>query len=147
MKFRWYTTNPISCLVFRRAFSDIHLQSAIDFNFSNGLSVHAFSRTNNARPSFTRSKAVKLVFAYGVGATVFALGVGGDHTLNRVLSLFQASPGEVYYSNRGILSMPTIQHDIPRFPLGAGLANGVRLDSTLVRPQSKAILIIMWRFN
>jgi hypothetical protein len=64
-----------------------------------------------------------LVFFLLMGgiATIFSLVVGGERTLNRALSLFEASPDEVYYSNRGYFIDHTLHYLIPEIPLGAGL--------------------------
>ncbi|MCP3144162.1 hypothetical protein [Pyxidicoccus xibeiensis] len=57
----------------------------------------------------------------GVAAFGWAVAVGGDVVLARWTSLFEASPDEVYRSNRGYFLEGTFEHLLPEYPLGAGL--------------------------
>ncbi|MBD2503654.1 hypothetical protein H6G83_24105 [Anabaena azotica FACHB-119] len=51
----------------------------------------------------------------------WALAMGGKSTLERISSLFSASPDEVYRQNRGFFLQATIEELLPKYPLGAGL--------------------------
>lgn len=55
------------------------------------------------------------------GATTWAFTKGGDAVSDRVLSLTEASPTEVYYKNRGRFLDHTFRELLPKYPLGAGL--------------------------
>jgi hypothetical protein len=54
----------------------------------------------------------------GVG---WAITVGGEATMTRWNSLFEADAGEVYYTNRGHFLEGAFSYFLPRYPLGAGL--------------------------
>ncbi len=58
-----------------------------------------------------------------IGVTVFlwASAVGGEGMVNRLETLIEADPGEVYYSNRGIFLEETFNTFLPDHPLGCGL--------------------------
>jgi hypothetical protein len=67
-----------------------------------------------------------------VGATVlipllvvvsmsWALSVGGPQLANRLGTLTEARPTDLYYTNRGKFLSETVHELIPRYPLGAGL--------------------------
>jgi hypothetical protein len=58
--------------------------------------------------------------AAAIGVT-WALAVGGEAIQGRVLSLFQDSPGEVYYNNRGVFLHYTVVVLLPEYPMGAGM--------------------------
>jgi hypothetical protein len=59
----------------------------------------------------------------GIFATVFAwaVRVGGEQTLARILSLTADNAGTVYQQNRGGFLEDTIYNLLPQYPLGAGL--------------------------
>ena len=59
----------------------------------------------------------------GVVAVSFAWAtwVGGEAATNRLASLIEDKPGEVYYSNRGHFLDDTVNVLLPKYPLGAGL--------------------------
>ncbi len=56
-----------------------------------------------------------------VGSFVWATTIGGDSMVARFSSLLDESPTEVYHSNRGKFLQSTIQTELPKYPLGAGL--------------------------
>jgi hypothetical protein len=51
----------------------------------------------------------------------WAIAVGGKSTMQRISSLFSASPDEIYQQNRGHFLQNTIEQLLPQYPLGAGL--------------------------
>lgn len=61
--------------------------------------------------------------AVGGFSAVFgwAVAVGGNETLERIMSLFGDDPTNVYHQNRGHFLDATIREYLPRYPLGAGL--------------------------
>jgi hypothetical protein len=61
------------------------------------------------------------VTALFVGTFSWAIAIGGQSTLQRISSLFAASPEEVYQQNRGYFLQATIDKLLPQYPLGAGL--------------------------
>jgi len=70
------------------------------------------------------SKLVGLIGAVGVivpGAFALALAIGGDAMTARLTTLVAADPSSVYYRNRGHFLEYTLDHDLPLYPLGAGL--------------------------
>lgn len=70
------------------------------------------------------SRLVGLLGAVGVivpGAFALALAVGGKSMAARLTTLVQADPESVYYSHRGHFLEYALDHDLPLYPLGAGL--------------------------
>ena len=70
------------------------------------------------------SKLVGLLGAVGAiipGAFVLALAIGGKAMTDRLTTLVDADPGTVYYAHRGHFLEATLFHDLPLYPLGAGL--------------------------
>jgi hypothetical protein len=70
------------------------------------------------------TKLVGMLGAVGVivpAAFALALAVGGDAMTARLTTLVEAEPTSVYYSHRGIFLEYTLNHDLPLYPLGAGL--------------------------
>jgi len=65
---------------------------------------------------FVAAVALMGSLAYG-----WALGLAGDTVTNRLETLTEEDPRQVYYRNRGIFLEYTVEELIPRFPLGAGL--------------------------
>ncbi len=57
-----------------------------------------------------------------VTSTLWALSVGGETVSQRLRTLIADDPGQVYYTNRGLFLEDTILNQLPRYPLGAGLA-------------------------
>ena len=55
-----------------------------------------------------------------VGGFTWAVGVGGTAITDRVNSLTDENPGEVYQKNRGQFLTDTIDEVLPEYPLGAG---------------------------
>lgn len=51
----------------------------------------------------------------------WAVSLAGGAVSDRIEELGQGSPGEVYYSNRGLFLEHTIEELLPMYPLGAGL--------------------------
>jgi hypothetical protein len=70
------------------------------------------------------SKLVGLLGAVGVivpGAFALALAIGGKSMTARLTTLVESDPGSVYYVHRGLFLEHTLTHDLPLYPLGAGL--------------------------
>ncbi|BAZ32292.1 hypothetical protein NIES4074_47940 [Cylindrospermum sp. NIES-4074] len=59
----------------------------------------------------------------------WAIAIGGQSTLQRLSSLFAASPDEVYQQNRGHFLQDTIQQLLPQYPWGAGLGRWGMINS------------------
>lgn len=55
-----------------------------------------------------------------VGGFTWAVGLGGTAITDRVNSLTQENPGEVYQKNRGQFLIYTVDEVLPEYPLGAG---------------------------
>ena len=55
------------------------------------------------------------------GAFGLAFAIGGQRMMARLTTLVDADPGSVYYANRGHFLEYTLTHDLPTYPLGAGL--------------------------
>jgi hypothetical protein len=80
------------------------------------------------------------VTALFAGTFFWAIAIGGQSTLERITSLFAASPQEIYQQNRGIFLQNTIEELLPKYPLGAGLGrwgmiNGYFGDNTYLISQ------------
>ena len=70
------------------------------------------------------SKLVGLLGAVGIivpGAFALALAIGGESMTARLTTLIESDPGSVYYAHRGLFLEYTLNHDLPLYPLGAGL--------------------------
>jgi hypothetical protein len=70
------------------------------------------------------SKLIGLIGAVGVivpGAFALAVAIGGSAMTARLTTLIKSDPGSVYYSHRGYFLEYTLSHDVPLYPLGAGL--------------------------
>ncbi|HEY8210644.1 MAG TPA: hypothetical protein VIG99_24340 [Myxococcaceae bacterium] len=65
---------------------------------------------------FVTAVALMGSLAYG-----WAVGLAGDTVSNRLETLTEEDPRQVYYKNRGVFFEYTVEELIPRFPLGAGL--------------------------
>ncbi|MEH2364426.1 hypothetical protein [Nostoc sp.] len=61
------------------------------------------------------------VTALFAGTFSWAIAIGGKSTLQRLSSLFTASPDQIYHQNRGLFLQNTIEELLPKYPLGAGL--------------------------
>jgi len=61
-----------------------------------------------------------LMTVAAVGGFIWAVGVGGTAITDRLNSLTEANPGEVYQKNRGLFLTYTIYEVLPEYPLGAG---------------------------
>ncbi|MCG9891887.1 MAG: hypothetical protein MH252_12510 [Thermosynechococcaceae cyanobacterium MS004] len=78
----------------------------------------------------------------------WAVAVGGQQTLNRIMSLTSDDPSQVFQQNRGHFLTTTIQDLLPQYPLGAGLGrwgplNGYFGDSS--NPLTQALWVeIQW---
>lgn len=70
-----------------------------------------------------RRLAVLAVVVAGVtlAGLAWTLAVGGERILNRLETLVEGNPAEVYYQNRGIFLEHTFEKLLPIYPLGAGL--------------------------
>jgi hypothetical protein len=55
-----------------------------------------------------------------IASTAWALGVGGEMTVNRLLTLIEHDPATVYYHGRG-WALHYTWDSLPQYPLGAGL--------------------------
>jgi len=64
---------------------------------------------------------VAILVAVLFGSFAWATAVGGSAVTNRISSLFDEKPGNVYYSNRGHFLEDTVNVLLPKYPLGAGL--------------------------
>ena len=64
---------------------------------------------------------VSSVTALFIATFSWAVAIGGQSTLNRITSLFAGSAHQVYQENRGHFLQDTINHLLPKYPLGAGL--------------------------
>ena len=80
---------------------------------SNPLLGH---RTGNKRLAHLTG----LMALVAVGGFTWAVGVGGTAITDRVNSLTQENPGEVYQKNRGLFLIYTVNEVLPEYPLGAG---------------------------
>ncbi len=70
------------------------------------------------------SRLVGLLGAVGAiipAAFVLALSIGGKAMTDRLSTLVEATPGTVYYANRGRFLETTLYQYLPQYPLGAGL--------------------------
>lgn len=56
-----------------------------------------------------------------IGGFALAYEVGGEAMAKRLGTLVSGSATNVYYSNRGMFLENTLEKDLPRYPLGAGL--------------------------
>jgi hypothetical protein len=57
-----------------------------------------------------------------VASLNIAVLVGGTDVFNRIATLVEERPQNVYYANRGQFLEQTFTEDLPKYPLGAGLA-------------------------
>lgn len=73
------------------------------------------------RPSARVAKLIVLIALLTIGSLSWALYIGGEDTYQRIASLAEASPGQVYYTNRGTALEETLTGQLPLYPLGAGL--------------------------
>ncbi|MDH6060044.1 hypothetical protein NWP17_06270 [Chrysosporum bergii ANA360D] len=70
---------------------------------------------------FRATTMVSSVTTLFIGTFTWAIAVGGQSTTERIMSLFAASPQEIYHKNRGTFLQDTIEKLLPEYPLGAGL--------------------------
>jgi hypothetical protein len=75
-------------------------------------------------------RKIKLVPIFLIGLLVVLIGgfimastIGGADLSERITTLWEGSPTEVYYKNRGYFLEATIYDLLPRYPLGAGLGH------------------------
>jgi hypothetical protein len=74
------------------------------------------------RGEYGRLVALSLIGpVLAVAVFIWGVSVGGEETLNRVSSLVEESPDDVYYRNRGLFLSYTFDDLLPQYPLGAGL--------------------------
>jgi hypothetical protein len=72
------------------------------------------------RYSFASRIIVVLPIAIGI-SSIAAFSVGGEQTIDRLMTLIEEDPQKVYASNRGRFLDETINYHIPDYPFGAGL--------------------------
>ncbi len=76
---------------------------------------------------FRRVPLMNLVTLGGVlaavilGSFVWAVSIAGESVTDRLATLIEEHPGEVYYTNRGHFLEETVYELLPSYPLGAGL--------------------------
>ncbi len=92
----------------------------------------------------------RLVAVTGVSAAIviiaysFAVDVGGATVSNRLSTLSATSPGNVYYSNRGIFLEHTFTELLPQFPLGGGLGRWGMMNAYFGSVASSLWVEIQW---
>lgn len=64
---------------------------------------------------------VALVAGVALAGFLLSVAVGGEVVTERLSSLVEGSPSEVYYNNRGRFVEQTVTELLPQYPLGAGL--------------------------
>jgi hypothetical protein len=95
------------------------------FAFLTMMSWRA-ARVSNS-PDGARIGSGRLAYLTGlmaltaVGGFTWAVSVGGTPITERVNSLTEENPGEVYQKNRGLFLIYTVNEVLPEYPLGAGL--------------------------
>jgi len=72
------------------------------------------------RYSFAWRVIIVLPIAIGI-SSVAAFTIGGEQTIDRLMTLIEENPQKVYASNRGRFLDETINYHIPDYPFGAGL--------------------------
>jgi hypothetical protein len=92
--------------------------------FLTMISWQAARVSNSPRGAGVRSR--RLAYLTGVmalaavGGFTWAVGVGGTAITDRINSLTEENPGEVYQKNRGLFLIYTLNEVLPEYPLGAG---------------------------
>jgi hypothetical protein len=69
----------------------------------------------------TAGGLVGVLASIALGGFVLASSIGGEAVADRLATLVQAPPGQVYYQSRGHFLESTIYELLPEYPLGAGL--------------------------
>ena len=69
----------------------------------------------------TLSVSAFALVSVAIGAFVVATSVAGVGVTDRLASLLEDDPGQLYYAHRGMFLESTITDLLPRYPLGAGL--------------------------
>jgi len=72
---------------------------------------------------------VAVIVAVGAAGFTLAVSLGGDLVLSRLSSLWEDSPGTVYYTNRGKFLEYTLIELLPQYPLGVGLGRWGMINS------------------
>lgn len=67
------------------------------------------------------AQVITLTVAVVLAGFLLATAVGGEAVSERLATLVEGSPAEVYYSNRGKFVEHTVNELLPQYPLGAGL--------------------------
>jgi hypothetical protein len=102
--------------------------------------VHAL--TGRMRSLFGLSTVVAAIAGLSFLA---AISVGGAAVTDRLATLTESSPGEVYYAHRGIFLEQTLTSLVPEYPFGAGLARwGMIFSYFGDAPQSLIYVEIQW---
>jgi hypothetical protein len=76
-----------------------------------------------------------------------AVSVGGEDVSQRLTTLIENSPTDVYYTNRGLFLEHTLTELLPQYPLGAGLGRWGTLAGYFAgpRPDAQSIYVeIQW---
>ena len=74
----------------------------------------------------------------------WALTVGGEMVTDRLNTLIEGSPAEVYYRNRGLFMEYTLTELVPRYPLGAGGGRWGVMHYYFAEPESMLWAEIQW---
>jgi hypothetical protein len=92
--------------------------------FLTMMSWHVVRVSNSPHRAGIRSRRLAyltgLMALAAVGGFTWAVGVGGTAITDRVNSLTEENPGEVYQKNRGLFLLYTVNEVLPEYPLGAG---------------------------
>jgi hypothetical protein len=92
--------------------------------FLTMMSWHVVRVSNSPHRAGIRSRRLAyltgLMALAAVGGFTWAVGVGGTAITDRVNSLTEENPGEVYQKNRGLFLLYTVNDVLPEYPLGAG---------------------------
>ena len=100
------------------------MEAVCMFAFLTMMSWHAVRVSNSPRGAGIRSRRLAyltgLMALAAVGGFTWAVGVGGTAITDRVNSLTEENPGEVYQKNRSMFLIYTVSEVLPEYPLGAG---------------------------
>lgn len=78
------------------------------------------------------------------GAFLIAYDLGGETITNRLATLTEDDPAEVYYKNRGIFLEYTINELLPRIPWGAGLGRWGTMNTYFGDVRESIYVEIQW---
>ncbi|MDB4906963.1 MAG: hypothetical protein JWO05_1747 [Gemmatimonadetes bacterium] len=101
------------------------------------VSMVAMSATLVMRRDFKRLSWFSIVLVIAlVGGFRGAQSMARGNVTQRVSSLTNANPGQVYYQNRGFFLEEAFTRDLPEFPLGAGLGRWGMMNAYFGDPTS-----------